>query len=305
MRPFWFDKYVAKTNERRNSNVDVTGHGMPILHYIFVAVDEMGKEGFLVRRYYAGPHDPYLLRLKLPPSWAVMELDPMEYGLNARDVSAPFSPAEHALGNNKSKYVSSSTNFSDGAIPFKGKTVFVDIAKLKASGGVVISPEELIADLLDYKHKYPHQTFRVDTLINAIRTVESEALILPKDGHAPSKALVTPGQFRVKRLGRGLMVISIAFTAYDLGKAGHKSIEQGSLKPVGAETIRQAGGWGAGVAGMAVGAKLGAWAGGAISIPTGPGAAVGAAVGGLIVGAFFGIAGYFGADWVADEIDEN
>ncbi|HIE9781355.1 TPA: hypothetical protein ACXRZB_002721 [Klebsiella pneumoniae] len=53
---------------------------------------------------------------------------------------------------------------------------------------------------------------------------------------------------------------------------------------------------------MAVaGAKIGTVAGAAVGIETGPGVVLTGLIGGVI----FGTAGYFGADWVADHIDEN
>jgi len=87
------------------------------------------------------------------------------------------------------------------------------------------------------------------------------------------------------------------FTAYDVTKATTQSIEQKSFKPIGAETIRQVGGWGSGVAGM----KIGFVAGAALGIETGPGAIVTGAIGAIIIGGL----GYWGSDWVADMIHEN
>lgn len=53
---------------------------------------------------------------------------------------------------------------------------------------------------------------------------------------------------------------------------------------------------------MAVaGAKIGTVAGAAVGIETGPGVVLTGLIGGVI----FGTSGYFGADWVADHIDEN
>jgi len=53
--------------------------------------------------------------------------------------------------------------------------------------------------------------------------------------------------------------------------------------------------------GAIAGAKIGGIAGAAIGIETGPGVILTGAFGALI----FGVAGYFGADWIADQIDEN
>jgi hypothetical protein len=83
------------------------------------------------------------------------------------------------------------------------------------------------------------------------------------------------------------MVVGIVLTAVDLGLATKKSIDQNSFKPVGAEVIRQVGGWGGAIAG----AKIGAIGGAALGIETGPGAIVTGAIGAIV----FGAAGYFGA----------
>jgi hypothetical protein len=89
----------------------------------------------------------------------------------------------------------------------------------------------------------------------------------------------------------------VAITVVDLGLATRQSIQQSSFKPVTAEVIRQVGGWG----GAAAGAKIGFLVGAACGIETGPGAIVTGAVGALV----FGAAGYFGADWIADQISPN
>lgn len=117
----------------------------------------------------------------------------------------------------------------------------------------------------------------------------------------PAAAIFTPGTLKyTKYFTRGARVVQvtgIVFTAYDLEQASEKSLKNGSVKPITAEVIRQAGGWGMAVAG----AKIGTAAGAAVGIETGPGAVLTGLVGGII----FGTAGYFGADWVADYIDEN
>ena len=117
----------------------------------------------------------------------------------------------------------------------------------------------------------------------------------------PAKAIFTPESLTIvkslSKVGRVVKVVGIALTAYDLEQATEKSVATASVKPVSAEVIRQAGGWG----GFVAGAKIGTVAGAAVGIETGPGAFLTGLVGGII----FGAAGYYGADWVADYIDEN
>ncbi len=101
-------------------------------------------------------------------------------------------------------------------------------------------------------------------------------------------------------LTRGLQFVQgvgIVISVHDLTHASVESYRQESVKPIGAESIRQIGGWGSAVAGM----KLGTWIGGLFGIKAGPGAAITAGVGGLIGG----VGGYFGADWIADHIHED
>lgn len=82
-----------------------------------------------------------------------------------------------------------------------------------------------------------------------------------------------------------------------MGKASKTSVELGSVKPISAEVVRQAGGWGSAIAG----AKIGAVTGAALGIETGPGTIITGLVGGIVAGA----AGYYGAEWIADHIYEN
>ena len=101
----------------------------------------------------------------------------------------------------------------------------------------------------------------------------------------------------IGRAGRVLTITGIVFTAVDFGRAANQSVARRSFRPIGTETIRQAGGWG----GALAGGKIGFVGGGAIGIETGPGAIITGAIGAII----FGAAGYFGADWIADHISEN
>ena len=117
----------------------------------------------------------------------------------------------------------------------------------------------------------------------------------------PASAIFTEQSLTISktiiRSARVVQVFGIAFTAYDLGKAGEKSFEIHSSRPIAAETVRQIGGWSAAAKGFAIGGSLGAAAG----IETGPGSVVTGLIGGIV----FGTAGYFAADWVADYIYKN
>ncbi|HBZ3563707.1 TPA: glycine zipper family protein, partial [Klebsiella pneumoniae] len=132
-----------------------------------------------------------------------------------------------------------------------------------------------------------------------VKDIDKEVLLHGEK--IPASAVFTPETLKYTkfftRAARVVQVTGIVFTAYDLEQASEKSLKNGSVKPITAEVIRQAGGWGMAVAG----AKIGTVAGAAVGIETGPGVVLTGLIGGVI----FGTAGYFGADWVADHIDEN
>jgi hypothetical protein len=98
-------------------------------------------------------------------------------------------------------------------------------------------------------------------------------------------------------VGRGLVFVGAATAVYDMGRATEASVREGTPAPVAAESIRQAGGW----AGGWLGFKVGFLGGAALGVETGPGLVVTGLIGGIVLG----MAGYFGADWVADHIHAN
>jgi hypothetical protein len=140
---------------------------------------------------------------------------------------------------------------------------------------------------------------RIDKIAKYVRDFDKEVLVHSE--RVPPKAIFNTSSLKVAKIatgaGRVVQVLGIVLTAYDLEQASEKSFHAKSVKPISAEVIRQAGGWGAAVAGF----KVGGIAGAALGIETGPGAVLTGLAGGII----FGAAGYFGADWVADHIDKN
>lgn len=227
------------------------------------------------------------------------ETNPERYGLIPKNFSAPYSVAEHVMGDNASAYISTSSAFPEGSPRFEGKTIIVDIDKAVKSGAKLITTEEILRSLDDYNKQYPHLEKRIDKIATYVKDIDKEVLLHGEK--IPAAAVFTPETLKyTKYFTRGAPVVQvtgIVFTAYDLEQASEKSLKNGSVKPIAAEVIRQAGGWGMAVAG----AKIGTVAGAAVGIETGPGAVLTGLVGGII----FGTAGYFGADWVADYIDEN
>lgn len=260
---------------------------------------------------------------------------PNNFSLSPSNVKGILSPAEHALNMNPaaSQFLSGSTK-SFGAPTMNGTPVLIDLAKVQAAGGKVVTVAELVADLERYVAQNPAAKTRVEKLLWAVQKIEGEMLIAGKTPAGSAKGLssihtefiksaedlyqaftknqITKAQLEeglvslerayskarvVGKVGRVLMIVGVVFTAVDLGMATKRSVDQKSFKPIGAEAIRQVGGWGMAIAGAKVGGVLGA----AVGVETGPGLIVTGAIGALV----FGAAGYFGADWVADHISPN
>ncbi len=260
---------------------------------------------------------------------------PRNFALQPANALGQLTAAQHALGINlgQSQWLSASGR-PFGAANFRGTPLLMDTARIAKGGGRIITTTELVTALQQHAAQNPSSAARVNRLINAITKVEGEVLVEGATPPHSARPLSVPHTRYVKtaetlwerfnakqitrseleaglsgledayksarsvgRAGRVLMVVAIAFTVIDVARATDQSIEQGSVKPVTAETIRQVGGWGGAIAG----AKIGGLAGAAFGIETGPGAIITGAVGAVI----FGFAGYFGADWVADHISEN
>lgn len=292
---------TAETNETPGSVTDVPGYLMPARAFFFIVVEEAGKDGFLVRKIYASDKSPYMKQMNLAPLQELSELTPERYGMLPKGPNAPYTIAEHVMGNGKniSQYISTSSIFPQGSPRFDGRSIFIDINKAQQSGLKLVTTSEILVELENYKKSNPHLSKRIDQIAGYVRDIDKEVLIHGKK--VPASAIFNPNSLKltesVIRTARVIQVLGIAFTAYDLTQASRESIEIGSAKPISAELVRQAGGWGMAWAGF----KVGGVAGAAVGIESGPGAIATGLIGGII----FGAAGYFGADWVADHIYEN
>lgn len=234
------------TNDKPHSHYDVLGPLMPARAFFFVIVDEPGKDGFLVRKIYASNTDPYLSKMDLSDLKVLSETNPERYGLMPKNYSAPFTVAEHVMGDNISSYISTSSAFPEGSPRFEGKTIIVDIDKAVRSGAKLISTEEILKSLDDYRNQNPHLKKKIERISNYVRDIDKEVLLHGEK--IPASAIFTPETLKyAKYFTRGARVIQVTgiiFTAYDLEQATEKSIKNGSVKPITAEVIRQAGGWG-------------------------------------------------------------
>lgn len=117
-------------------------------------------------------------------------------------------------------------------------------------------------------------------------------------GSLSGAALIQAKQLRYLKIGgRVFLVVGVIVDTAQMAGATVESFEKGTPKPAAAQAIRTAGGWAMAWAG----AKAGMVVGGMAGVETGPGMVL-TAIGGGFVG---GMAGYFGADWIADFIYEN
>jgi hypothetical protein len=278
---------------------------IPARAFFFIIVDEFGKDGFLVRRAYTSLNNPYLTSKGLNELGNLSAVFPEKYGMMPTEWPSTTTIAEHVMGGSKGKlpppspYISTSSIFPEGSPRMVGNSVYIDIVKAKAAGLKLVSTEEILKDLARYKQELPRLGQRIDRIAHYVGEVDKEVLIHGE--RVPASAIFTKDTLAksngIVRTARVVQVLGIVLTAYDLEKAGEKSIQIKSIKPISAEVVRQAGGWGGAIAG----AKLGGAIGTAVGIESGPGALVTGAIGGIIGG----VAGYFGADWIADYIYEN
>jgi hypothetical protein len=285
----------VQTNRQSNSKKTVTFTEMPSIVHYFIVVEEIGKDGFLVRKVYASPIDPYLLAKKLTAQEVNMQVNPEKFGMSSVSPNSNASVAEHVYSSRKypSSYISTSSNFPEGSPRFSGKTVFIDIAEAQKHGTKLVTTDEIFKSLQEYKQKNPHLSSKISEIQNWVKHVDNEILLQAKN-KIPAKAIYTPESLssvsKFTKAARVLQVTAIAFTAYDLSVAANKSYKTKSMVPITREVVKQAGGWG----GAWVGFKIGAATGAFFGIETGPGAIITGAVGGII----FGLGGYWGAEWV-------
>ncbi|MFC0778053.1 hypothetical protein [Flavobacterium sp. HJSW_4] len=255
--------------------------------FVFIIADELLPSGKIVRKVVV-PRPDKIIEFVNGNMYE-------KFGMTPPNMKSNITIGEHAAGLNQSRFLSGST-LPKGAPNINGTPQYIDIKKAIEAGCEIHSTEDIVADLkrLQNEAPTPQAKARLEKVINAVQNVEGETLI---EGHVPANAIKSPVSMKITKGLRIVNIIGIVITAYELEKASEKSFKQNSIKPIAAETIRQVGGWGGAIAG----AKIGAATGVAIGIETGPGALISGAIGSI----FFGTAGYFGADWIADYIDEN
>jgi len=247
--------YKTRTNDASKSQYDVLGHLMPARMFLFVVVDELGKEGFLVRRVYATVDNPYLNDLKLSPLNMQREVFPERLGLWSKGgPQASAGVVEHVLEFEKiTSYVSTSSNYPGGTGRMDGKVVYVDIAKAKRAGARLVTTEEIVQAIEEYAKTARSKDRRwAEHIKQKVLQVDREVLVQPKP------VVPAEGVFSQRGLGislglvkyaRVVQVFGLAFTGYEIAVAADQSIRLKSVRPIQKEVIRQAGGWAGGWAG--------------------------------------------------------
>jgi hypothetical protein len=293
--------YQTTTNQKQDSQYDVLGHLMPAKVFVFVVVDEPGRDGFLVRQCYADVNNPYLQELSLGELGDLREVYPEQYGLWGKDPGSNASVAEHVMGSEKvTGYVSASSDFPGGATRFEGKAVYIDIAKAKRSGARLVTGQEIRAALDEYAQQNPHLKKRIERIRSYSEALDKEILIQPNPSVPPSGVFTPRGlgmALGIVKVARVVRVFSIVFTAYDLSVATDRSFAAKSVRPIEKEAVRQIGGWGGAIAGARIGVAMGAMVG----VETGPGTVITGLVGGII----FGAVGYLGGSFAASRIPDT
>ncbi|WP_244255444.1 glycine zipper family protein [Burkholderia vietnamiensis] len=298
--------YQTPTNNKSDSQYDVLGHIMPANAFFFVTVDEVGPQGFLVRKTYTTINNPYLNAMQLSKLQKIREVYPEKTGLWARDPNSLASITEHVLGKDKvTSYVSTSGQFPDGSPRFVGKDIYVDIAKAKRAGAILVSPDEIGKTVGDYLKSIPSKDRRegMNTLRKAleidIEHLVKPAPVVPPDGVFSKRGLAIA--MGVERWARVVQVFGIFFTGYDLATATNESIQLKSIRPLEKSALRQIAGWESSLAGRwagtVMGMRMGAATGSICGIELGPGAVITGAIGGIIGGAI----GFMGESYIMDK----
>jgi hypothetical protein len=262
--------------------------------YLFVLADEINPvTRKVVRKVIVNPQLAAHFSAQLGRPIAAFP-DPERFGFQPTDAASKVSLGRHALGQKPSPFSSASEHVL-GEARFVGSRYWIDVEKARSSGATFHETQEILDDLTRIAAKTRMVT-DLQRIEKIKRLVVSDREVLVR-GAIPASGIKGVGSMALTRGVQCVQIFGFAVTAAELGLAAQKSVRVGSVKPIAAESMRQVGSWTAGWAGM----KLGAVAGAAFGIETGPGAVLSAAVGSLV----FGAAGYVGFDWAADMIDAN
>lgn len=296
----------ADTNTRTGSEVTALGPLMPARAFFFVTVDEVGPQGFLVRKTYTAVNAPFLQGMNLGPLEMIRDVAPERYGLWARNPESLASISSHVLGTDKvTSYVSTSGNFPEGSLRFEGKSIYIDIAAAKRAGARIVTPEEIGQDIDAYlKDKSSKVKREGEYLKKKALGIDNEFLVKPNPVVPPEGIFTRQGlaiAMGFEKWARVVQVWCIVLTGYDLAIATEESSRIRSIRPLEKAVLTNIAGWEGSMAGRwagaVLGARIGAAAGSIVGIETGPGTLITGAIGGIIGGAI----GYFAESWVMEK----
>lgn len=268
---------------------------IPANYYLFILADEYNPlRRKVVRRVITSPRMAAWVAANHGREVEIFQ-NPERFGFQAKAPDAALSIGRHAQGLKPSSYTSASRLQPFGARRFVGRPFWIDEAKARTAGVKFHEADEIVTDLHNIltRTKDAKSAARIREVIKKV-SADREVLLR---GPVPASAIKGSLAMGATRGLQAFQVIGFAITAVDMKHAVDKSKATHSIRPISAEAVRQVGGWGM----AAVGAKAGGALGVAFGIETGPGALAFGVVG-MAIG---GTAGYFGADWVADLIDEN
>jgi hypothetical protein len=267
---------------------------VPARGFFFVLADEVNPlRQKVVRKVMVSPSLSQKLSERLTRPIPFLA-NPERFGLHPTGPSSPVSIGRHAMGMKPSPFSSASSSML-GPSRISGDRFWIDVEKAQHAGATFHDADEILADLdrIARKTAKAADLARVER-IKALVRADAEVLIR---GSVPAAAIKGAPAMTLTRGLQGVQIVGFAMTAIDVTYATQRSIREGSVKPLAAETVRQVGGWAAAWAGV----KLGAAGGALLGVETGPGAILTGAAGGLIGG----VAGYYGFDWIADHISAN
>ncbi len=223
--------------------------------------------------------------------------NPMLYGVKASDPRATLHPVEHVVNVHgstpqtgaPSPWISGSRR-PGGAKLIVGDPIYIDLEVVRKVGVEFIDEKPLAAMAREYAEMHPEKRASIETWL-ANQPDEREVVF---KGDIPRRAVGRPKVRWWNEGARWLGRVSKLETAYQLGKATYQSVKQRSIRPLGAQLVRE----GSSYAGSAVGSAAGA----AYGLRGGP---YGAIVYGIWGGITGGIVGYEVGDRAADEIYED
>ncbi len=279
---------------RGNANARGTKPALiPAHSYVFVVVDEVNPlRGKVIRRVITSSKLAAEVAGRIGKPVQLFP-DPECFGFSASDPGSTLPLGRHAQGMKPSPYQSASRRQPLGARRFAGRPFWIDEAKARAAGATIHETPEVVSDLERILAKTRQSAGRAQLqgIINMVRQ-DREVLL---HGAVPPAAVKGALAIGTTRVLQGVQIIGFVMSAVSLEHAAQRSFDRHFVRPLDAKTVRQAGGWMAGWAGM----RLGALGGAALGIESGSGAVLTAAVGDVDGG----LAGCFGFGWIADHVE--